>query len=79
MVFVNDSYQKHLEDFDRIKQNAADLIRDNTKRMGVMRDWKTHIRSILMAVRSEFVEWVPPTYARGKITSTTIVLKDILS
>lgn len=58
MVFVNDSYQKHLEDFDRIKQNAADLIRDNTKRMGVMRDWKTHIRSILMAVRSEFIEWV---------------------
>ena len=55
---VNDSFQKHLEDFDRVKAHTEDLIRSNSKRMNVMKDWKNEIRSSIMAVRNEFVEWV---------------------
>ena len=55
---VNDNFQKNLEEFDVIKAKTEDIIRANSKRVNVMKNWKNEIRTTIMKVRNEFVEWV---------------------
>lgn len=55
---VDGSFQKHLEEFDQIKAKSEDIIRTNSSRMNVMKNWKNEIRNSIMRVRNEFVEWV---------------------
>jgi hypothetical protein len=49
---VDDNFQKHLEDFDRIKARSEETIRVNSQRMNVMKDWKNKIRTTIMKVRN---------------------------
>lgn len=52
---VDGSFQKHLEEFDKIKAKSEEIIRTNSKRMNVMKNWKNEIRNSIMHVRNEFV------------------------
>lgn len=58
MHYVDDNFQKHLEEFDRIKAYSADVIKSNAPKMDPMRKWKNEIRGNLINVRNEFVSWV---------------------
>lgn len=55
---VDDSFQKHNEDIDKVKLKTEEIIKANAKRMNVMKNWKNDIRDNIMKVRNEFVSWV---------------------
>jgi len=51
-----------------VKAHTEEVIRSNSKRMNVMKNWKNEIRSTIMKVRNEFVEWVD-TFTNSTIKS----------
>jgi len=47
-----------MEEFERIKQSTADIIKKNNGKMEIMKNWKADIRKCLIQVRNEFIKWV---------------------
>jgi hypothetical protein len=61
-------FQKNLEEFDQIKTKTAEIIKNNSKKMDIMKNWKKDIRNTIMKVRNEFVDWVD-TFTHSTIRS----------
>ena len=66
--YVSDNFQKYLEEFDQIKANTAEIIKNNSKKMDIMKNWKKDIRSTIVKVRNEFVDWID-TFTNSTIRS----------
>eukprot|EP00347_Sterkiella_histriomuscorum_P020526 403337466 len=47
-----------MEDYERIKNLAADVIKENNSSMNLMKQWKAEIRKALMNVREQFLLWI---------------------
>ena len=61
-----------MEEFEKIKQSTADIIKTNRGKMELMKNWKGEIRKCIITVRNDFIKWV------DNITKQFILsLKDI--
>lgn len=47
-----------MEDYERIKNLTANIIKEHSVNMNLMKSWKAEIRKALMVVRSQFLDWI---------------------
>jgi hypothetical protein len=54
LLYIDKSYKKEMEDFERIKDLTAEAVRSNHKNLDIIKMWKQEIRACLMRVRERF-------------------------
>jgi len=54
LLYIDKSYKKEMEDFERIKELTAEAVKTNVKNTTIMRKWKQEVRQCLMRVRERF-------------------------
>jgi hypothetical protein len=47
-----------MEDYERIKNVTADILKEQSHNMNLMKSWKGEIRKALMSVRDQFLKWI---------------------
>jgi hypothetical protein len=44
LLYIDKSYKKEMEDFERIKELTAEAVKTNVKNTTIMRKWKQEVR-----------------------------------
>lgn len=58
MIYIDKKFKKEMEEFERIKELTADLIKSQSGKVDMMKHWRGEIRKILINVREQFIKWV---------------------
>ena len=58
MIYIDKKFKIEMEEFERIKELTADLIKSQSGKVDMMRHWRGEIRKILINVREQFIKWV---------------------
>jgi uncharacterized protein (DUF305 family) len=51
LIYIDIKFKKEMEDYERIKNLSADIIKEQSQNMNLMKSWKAEIRKALMSVR----------------------------
>lgn len=58
LIYIDKRFKKEMEDYETIKMNSGNAIRDNMANTRLIKDWKLNIRKTLFEVKEKFTEWI---------------------
>ena len=56
--YIDKTYKKQLEDFEKIKEFVAKSICENAPNIHIIEEWKGQIRETLLKVKQKYIEWI---------------------
>ena len=58
LIYIDKQFKKDMEQFEKVKEKAARVIKTDQGKMNMMKNWRKEIRHMLVRVRTEFVKWI---------------------
>lgn len=58
LLYIEKKYKQEMEDFEAIREFTVRAIAENTPHTHLIKDWKNQVRSTLMEVRKDFLDWI---------------------